>query len=68
MPNDKSAFLTVTELAELLRVGRTTAYALVKTGEIPSVRVGGQLRIPRRTLARQLAKHMVGLDDGGDPV
>jgi excisionase family DNA binding protein len=47
-------FLTVSELAALLRVSRATAYGLVAGGEVPSVRVGGSLRIPRAELERQL--------------
>lgn len=52
----EGAFLTVKELAELLRVSRRTAYMLVQSGEVPSVRVGGSIRIPRAALAEQLAK------------
>jgi excisionase family DNA binding protein len=48
-------FLTVKELAELLRVSRRTAYLLVQSGQMPSVRVGGSIRIPRAALVRQLA-------------
>ena len=43
-------FLTVMELAELLRVSRRTAYILVSSGQVPSVRVGGSIRIPRAAL------------------
>jgi excisionase family DNA binding protein len=53
-------FLTVSELAALLRVSRATAYALIASGEVPSVRVGGSLRIPRDALYRRLAKSMTG--------
>jgi excisionase family DNA binding protein len=49
-------FLTVDELAAFLRVSRTTAYQLVWRGDVPSVKVGGQLRIPRAELERQLAE------------
>jgi excisionase family DNA binding protein len=51
-------FLTVRELAELLRVSRRTAYLLVQSGEVPSVRVGGSIRIPRAALVQQLSKTM----------
>jgi excisionase family DNA binding protein len=52
-------FLTVAELAIYLRVSRNTAYMLVRSGQVPSVRVGGGYRIPRRTLSRYLAESMV---------
>jgi excisionase family DNA binding protein len=51
-------FLTVDELAEFLRVSRTVAYQLVKHGDVPRVRVGGQWRIPRDELERQLTVSM----------
>jgi excisionase family DNA binding protein len=53
-----SAFLTVRELAALLRVSRKTAYLLVKTGEVPSMKVGGGYRIPRAELERQFEDSM----------
>ena len=49
-----AAVLTVEEAAHLLRIGRSAAYAAVRTGEIPSVRVGRTLRIPRYGLERML--------------
>ena len=47
-------YLSVRELADYLGVSRHTAYALVRRGAVPSVRVGGQYRIPRAELERQL--------------
>lgn len=51
----EAAYLSVLQLARYLGVSRHTAYALVREGAIPSVRVGGQYRIPRSELERQLA-------------
>jgi excisionase family DNA binding protein len=56
--NQQGHFLTVDELGEFLRISRTVAYQLVKRGEVPRVRVGGQWRIPRAQLERQLEKSM----------
>jgi excisionase family DNA binding protein len=36
----------VEEAAQLLRVGRSTVYDLMRTGEIRSVRIGRSRRIP----------------------
>lgn len=47
-------FLTVSETAEYLRVSLRTAYQLVYDGAVPAVKVGGQYRIPRAELDRQL--------------
>lgn len=43
-------FLTVEETAALLRKGRTATYAAIERGQIPSVRVGRTLRVPRDAL------------------
>ena len=48
--------LTIEQVQELLKVGRTFAYSLVKSGELPSYRVGRLLRI-RRTDVEQWLEH-----------
>ncbi len=40
--------LTVEELATLLRVNPWTVRRLIKTGQIPGVRLGGRLYVSRR--------------------
>ena len=45
-----STVLTVEEAAAELRIGRTAAYAAVKAGELPVVRIGRTLRVPRHRL------------------
>jgi excisionase family DNA binding protein len=42
--------LRVSEAAEMLSVARSKAYAMVQTGELPSVRLGKSVRIPVRSL------------------
>jgi excisionase family DNA binding protein len=44
------ALLTVEEAAQRLSVGRTTLYALLKNGQINSIRVGRLRRIPTDAL------------------
>jgi excisionase family DNA binding protein len=41
----KSKFLTVQEVADLLRVSSMTVYRLIKGGELPAVRVGRSFRV-----------------------
>ena len=48
--------LTVEEAGQILRVGRNTAYELVRCGKLPSVRVGKQIRIPRQALMDYLSR------------
>ncbi len=48
-------FITVDELARLLRVNRNTAYESVARGEIPGVRrIGRKIRICRDTVVKWL--------------
>ncbi len=46
--------LTVSEAAEILRIGRRQAYEAVHRGEIPSFRIGKSIRIPTKSLQRKL--------------
>lgn len=50
--NDLPEFLTVEELREYLRIGRSTAYDLVRSGSIKSLRVGRRVLIPRAAVPR----------------
>jgi excisionase family DNA binding protein len=49
------AFLTPSQVAELLQLDTESVYRLVKRGQLPCIRVGGRtLRIPARPLFAQL--------------
>jgi excisionase family DNA binding protein len=49
---DESLLLTPEEAARLLRIGRTTVYALMKTGDLRSVHIGRSCRLARAELER----------------
>jgi excisionase family DNA binding protein len=42
--------LRVEEAAQLLQISRAMAYRLMNAGELPVVRIGRAVRIPRRSL------------------
>ena len=46
--------LTVEEAAEILGIGRNSAYEAIRRGEIPALRLGRRLVVPRRALERLL--------------
>lgn len=48
--------LRVEDLMPLLGIGRNTAYELIRSGQIRSVRIGRQIRIPRDALLEFLRK------------
>lgn len=56
MPNDLSdvRFLTVAEVAELMRVSKMTVYRLVHSGELPAVRFGRSFRVPESAVAEAI--------------
>ena len=53
--NTKPETLTVDETAALLRLGRNATYDGIRRGEIPSVRIGKRILVPRLALNRLLA-------------
>ena len=46
----RAQFLTVAEVASLMRVSKMTVYRLVHNGELPAVRVGRSFRVPERAV------------------
>lgn len=52
--------LTITEVADILRVHPTTIYRLVKRGELPGFKIGGCWRINRASLDKWLSGDITG--------
>lgn len=52
--------LTVSEAAEALHLGRNTVYDLIRTGQIPSLRVGRAIRIPQAALNEWITTNTKG--------
>lgn len=48
--------LSITDLQEILSIGRNFAYYLVKTGQIPSIRLGKKYRIPKDAVLQYLSQ------------
>jgi len=59
---DMPAVLTVEEAAGVLRIGRTAAYDAARRGDLPVIRVGRTLRVPRHRL-----EQLLGLQNGDGP-
>ena len=51
---DKGKFLTVAEVAEIMRVSKMTVYRLVHSGELPAVRVGRSFRVNETAVSEYL--------------
>ena len=54
--SDLPMILRAEDLMPLLGIGRNTAYELIRSGQIRSVRIGRQRRIPREELLEFLRK------------
>ncbi len=46
-PQPSPHFMTVTEVAEVMRVSKMTVYRLIHAGELPAIRVGKSFRVPQ---------------------
>ncbi len=49
-PRASVTFLTVAEVASMMRVSKMTVYRLVHAGELSAVRVGRSFRVPERAV------------------
>ena len=49
-------FLTVAEVAELMRVSKMTVYRLVHAGDLPAIRFGRRYRVPESAVAAALQR------------
>ncbi|MCC3275891.1 MULTISPECIES: helix-turn-helix domain-containing protein [unclassified Arthrobacter] len=47
-------FLTVSEVADVMRVSKMTVYRLVHSGELPAVRFGRSYRVPESAVQKVL--------------
>lgn len=56
------AFLTVAEVAAMMRVSKMTVYRLVHSGELPAIRFGRSFRVPESAVRAVLAQ---GIADVG---
>jgi len=58
MPGDISEvkFLTVAEVAAVMRVSKMTVYRLVHNGELPAVRVGRSFRVSEKDVDEYLKR------------
>ncbi len=54
--DDLPLTLTVEEAGQVLRVGRNTAYELVRCGQLRSIKVGRQIRVPKDAVSDYLTK------------
>lgn len=59
-PLSEVRFLTVAEVATIMRVSKMTVYRLVHSGELEAIRVGRSFRVPERAVNHYLSEAFVG--------
>lgn len=57
IPMELPLVLRVEDLTQILSIGRNTAYELVRSGKIKSIRIGRNYRITRDSIAEYLAQN-----------
>ena len=50
----ESPTMTVDEVAKFLRIGKNQAYEAIRRGELPVLKIGKRMLIPRKALERLL--------------
>ena len=53
---DNNLVLTVRQTAKLLNLSRSSAYEAIHRGQIPSIKIGRRLLVPRAALERMLER------------
>ena len=52
--------MSITEAAQYLGIGRNSAYEAARRNEIPSVRIGNRILVPKQALAAMMCSCVAG--------
>ena len=55
-PHEERHTLTIPEAAQRLGIGRSAAYEAARKGEIPTIRIGRLLLVPKAPFARMMGE------------
>lgn len=58
----EAKFLTVAEVAAVMRVSKMTVYRLVHAGHLTAIRVGRSFRVPEQAVHEYLRESFVGVE------
>ena len=58
--------LTVGEVADAMRVSNMTIYRLIKSGQLPTIRVGKNYRVRESDMNQYLSERSVHPDEGSE--
>lgn len=57
--NQQNQLLTIDEARKILRVGRNVMYELIRTGGVPHIKIGKQIRIPLKELEEWIKNQLI---------
>ena len=60
-PLSEVRFLTVAEVAAMMRVSKMTVYRLLHSGELPAVQIGRSYRVPEQAVDDYLRQSYRGI-------
>lgn len=52
-------FLTPSQVAKHLSIGKNRVYALIKSGEIPAIKIGTRYKIPKNQLMEWIENNLL---------
>ncbi|MEV6163831.1 helix-turn-helix domain-containing protein [Streptomyces sp. NPDC052052] len=61
-PLNEVKFLTVAEVASVMRVSKMTVYRLVHSGHLPAIQVGRSFRVPEQAVHEYLRESFVRVE------
>lgn len=56
VPGGMPRFLTVAEVADMMRVSKMTVYRMVHSGDLPAVRMGRSFRVPEKAVSDMISQ------------
>ncbi|CAN5236761.1 hypothetical protein BH09ACT3_BH09ACT3_04320 [soil metagenome] len=57
-------FLTVAEVADMMRVSKMTVYRMVHSGDLPAIRFGRSFRVPESAVEAAIDSHVADSEAG----
>lgn len=61
--SQKLVFMTVREVATLMRVSRMTVYRLLEAKQLPSVKIGSSFRVSQKAVFEYLKKNTTHIEE-----
>lgn len=58
LPTSEPLLMTPTEAASLLKLSRAKVYELIRLRQLPSIRIGGTIRVPVDALREHVAREL----------